>query len=342
MTSPEPIIRVESLTVDFWDEQSWVNVVNGVSFDIYPGETLGLAGESGCGKSTTAFALFGYRRPGSRFRSGKAILNGQDVLSLDEQGLRQIRGCSISLVPQNPAGSLTPSMRIEDQVLEALQVHGSGFGQREARERVIQLFTEVGLPDPRVIGRRYPHQLSGGQQQRVIIAMALACNPDLVVLDEPSSALDVTIQAQILRLLINLQAKHGMSMLFVTHDLGVLAQISSRVAVMYAGEMVEVAPTPELYGRPRHPYTRGLIAAVPKMSAKKEIAEKLQGLLRREELPDSGCRFAPRCPYVRPQCLTQPQSLTTIAADHDVACWRWEAIETEAAEMKNGHDRRTE
>jgi peptide/nickel transport system ATP-binding protein len=160
----------------------------------------------------------------------------------------------------------------------------------------------------------------------VIIAMALACNPELVVLDEPSSALDVTIQAQILRLLISLRARHNMSMLFVTHDLGVLAQISSRLAVMYAGELVEVATTADLYDRPRHPYTRGLISAVPQMSEQKEAAERLKGLLRRDELPEIGCRFAPRCPYAQPPCLTEPQSLDRVGPDHQVACWRWQAI----------------
>jgi len=323
-TSANAVVQVEALTVDFWERQAWLNVVNRVSFSIYPGETLGLAGESGCGKSTTGYALFGYRRPGSRFREGAIHFEGRNLLTQSETELRAIRGDKICLVPQNPATTLTPSMRVGQQVVKALEAHHICSG-READERTIDLFAQVGLPQPKAIAKRYPFQLSGGQQQRVVIAMALAGNPTLVVLDEPTTALDVTTQARILKLLARLQAERGMSALYVTHNLGVMAQVADRVAVMYAGELVEVAPTAELFQNPLHPYTRGLIAAVPRLSAPNESKVKLRGLLRREELPQ-GCRFAPRCPFAQFECFTRPQPLITEGKDHQVACWLWQSV----------------
>ncbi len=323
--SPDAAIQVEKLTIDFWDQREWVNVVNGVSFSIRAGEALGLAGESGCGKTTTAYALFGYRRPASRIQRGRVHFEGQDILSLNERELRRIRGARICLVPQNPASALTPSMRVGHQVIEILEAHHVSGGIRAAERRVIELFTEVGLPQPETMVTRYPHQLSGGQQQRVAIAMALACQPRLLVLDEPTTALDVTIQARILKLLGRLKAEHGMSMLYVTHNLAVLAEVCDRVAVMYAGELVEVAPTAELFRHPRHPYTRGLIAAVPRLRAPSDSRVRLRGLLRREELP-AGCRFAPRCDFAQSECFTRPQPLLAVAGDQRVACWLWQII----------------
>lgn len=322
----EAIVEVDDLTIDFWDRDHWVNVVNHVSFDIKRGETLGLVGESGCGKSTTAFSLFGYRRPGSRVRAGAIRFEGRDLLRIKERGLRSIRGEKICLVPQNPAGSLTPSMRVGTQVVETLKAHRVSTG-REAEQRTVDLFAQVGLPEPGSIVERYPHELSGGQQQRVVTAIALACSPSLLVLDEPTTALDVTTQARILKLLARIQRELGTSMLYVTHNLGVVAQICDRVAVMYAGELVEIAPTAELFENPRHPYTRGLIAAVPRISAPPGEEATLRGLLRREELPE-GCRFAPRCDYAQAECFTRVQSLDPVRVDHHVACWLWESIPT--------------
>jgi len=321
----EPTMQVESLSIDYWDRREWVNIVNRVSFNVYPGETLGVAGESGCGKSSTAYALFAYRRSGSHFREGRLLFQGKDLLRLSERDLQPIRGAQIALVPQNPAGTLTPTMRIGDQIVEAIEIHHACHSRKEAEQRTVQLFTEVDLPQPEKIGRRYPFQLSGGQQQRVITAMALSCNPRLVVLDEPTSALDVTTQARILNLLNRLKAEHEMSMVFVSHDLGVLAQICDRVAVMYAGELIEVAPTVAIFGSPRHPYTRGLIAAVPRLSAPTERTVRLKGLLRRELLPE-GCRFAPRCDHVQSECFAEQQTLVTVEPGHQVACWLWEEI----------------
>ncbi|MGH9139103.1 MAG: ABC transporter ATP-binding protein, partial [Acidimicrobiales bacterium] len=319
------VVDVDSLVVDFWDRGRWVNVVNGASFAIAPGEALGLVGESGSGKSTTAYALLGYRRPGSRLRHGAVRFRGRDLLHLGATDLRAIRGSEICLVPQNPAGALTPTIRVGSQVVEVLEAHGRSSG-RQADHRVVELFAQVGLPRPDTIVRRYPHELSGGQQQRVVIAMALACDPSVVVLDEPTTALDVTTQARILELLARLRSERGISILYVTHNLGVVAQICDRVAVMYAGELVEVAPTAELFDSPRHPYTRGLIAAVPRLSGRDESSVRLKGLLRREQLPD-GCRFAPRCDHAQPECFTAPQSLLATDSDsHRAACWLWQEV----------------
>jgi oligopeptide/dipeptide ABC transporter ATP-binding protein len=324
----EAVIRVDGLTIDFLDRGEWTNVVDRVSFEVYAGEALGLVGESGSGKSTTAYSLFGYRRPVSRFRAGSVQFDGRDLLTLRERELRPIRGRTIALVPQNPASSLTPSIRVGSQIVETLRAHGI-CGSRAARERTVELLGQVGLPRPKLLAERYPHELSGGQQQRAVIALALACSPKLLVLDEPTTALDVTTQARILRLLARLQAELGMSMLYVTHNLGVVAQLCDRVAVMYAGELVEVAPTAELFRTPRHPYTRGLIAAVPRLHARIEEQGRLRGLLRRRELPP-GCRFAPRCTYARPECFERPQVLSDVAVDHRVACWLWKQVAAEA------------
>ncbi|MGH3441840.1 MAG: ABC transporter ATP-binding protein [Nitriliruptorales bacterium] len=319
------IVRVETLSVDYLDRRKWVNVVNQVSFEIGRGESFGLAGESGCGKSTTAYALFGYARAGSRVREGRVLFGGQDLLSLREHQLRSIRGSEIGIVLQDPASSLTPSMRVGRQVIETLEAHGATSSRRDAERQTLVLFEEVGLPNPREMLRRYPHELSGGQQQRVVIALALSCRPRLLVLDEPTTALDVTTQARILRLLDRLKSGYGISMLYVTHDLGVIAQVCDRVAIMYAGELIEVAPTRALFSRPRHPYTRGLLAAVPRFDRDGDSTPGLRGLLRRDEMPD-GCRFAPRCHHARIECSLNRQVLDPVGPDHQVACWRHESI----------------
>ena len=321
----EPLVRVEGLTVDYRNDDDWVSVVKNVSFEIGRRETLGLAGESGCGKTTTALALFGYNKPGSRVGGGRVVFDGQDLLGLPERRLQPIRGARISLVPQNPASTLTPSMKVGRQVAETLECHGVSTGA-DAKKRTVEVFAQVGLPEPDKIIRRYPHQLSGGQQQRVVIAIAIACRPDLIVLDEPTTALDVTTQARLLDLLADIKAESGMSALYVSHNLGVLEQICDRMAVMYAGELIEVSATAELFKRPRHPYTRGLIAAVPRLEAEHAGTEKLRGLLRRDELPD-GCGFAPRCPHAAAECFTEPQRLDEIEPSHHVACHRAPFIE---------------
>lgn len=324
-------LRVEDLRVDVSTDDGWSTVLDDVSFAIRPGEVLGLAGESGCGKSTTAYALLGYARPGSRFGSGRVLFDGVDLLTLRSSSLRRIRGSRIALVPQNPATSLTPSIRIEDQIAETLIAHRP-LSHRAAIARSRELLGEVGLPDPTGTGRRYPHELSGGQQQRVVIAMAVACQPTFLVLDEPTTALDVTTQAHVLALLQRLQKEHGMGMLYVSHNLGVLAQMCDRIGVMYAGRLVEVATTRELLHAPRHPYTRGLIAAVPSLEAPARGGVRLRGLLKRDEIPP-GCPFAPRCDFARPRCFSDEQSLDDPGDGHPVACWRWREVIVEAADL---------
>ena len=323
---PQPFVQVENLTIDFLSQRRWLNVVNHVSFAVRPGESMGLVGESGCGKTTTAYALLGYRRPNSRIREGRVRLDGRDLLGLSGGDLQRVRGKRISLVPQNPTTALSPGMRVGQQVVEAMAVHRVGGSGIERRERMIDLLAHMLLPDPERISHKYPHQLSGGQQQRVAIAMALACGPDLLVLDEPTTGLDVTTQAQIIDLLVRLRAERGMAMVYVTHNLGVLAKVTDRISVMYAGELVEDAPTPELLFDPRHPYTRGLIAAVPRLAAPRHgRSSLLRGLLERDRLPP-GCRFAPRCEFAEPACFSERQVLRDAEPAHRVACRRAEEI----------------
>jgi peptide/nickel transport system ATP-binding protein len=320
--TPQPLIQVEDLTVDFWSQDGWVNIVNQISFAVAQGESMGLVGESGCGKTTTAYTLLGYRRPNSRIRGGQVRFRGRDLLGTSGPELQRVRGKRISLVPQNPTTALSPGMRVGDQIVETMAVHGVGGSAAERRQRVVELLAHMRLPDPLRASKKYPHQLSGGQQQRVTIAMALACDPDLLVLDEPTTGLDVTTQAQIIDLLIHLRAERGMAMVYVTHNLGVLAKVTDRISVMYAGELVEDAPTPELFHNPRHPYTRGLIASVPRLSAPQlGRSALLRGVLERDKLPP-GCRFAPRCEFAEPINFEERQILRPIAPAHRVACRR--------------------
>jgi peptide/nickel transport system ATP-binding protein len=326
MSDPASLLEVRDLVVSYRQQGGWQPVLRKVSFDIRRGEAFGLVGESGCGKSTVALQLLGYRHPSSRVDGGEVRFKGRDLLGLSRRELDGLRGDRISFVPQNPTTALNPGIRVGAQIEETLQAHGKAADQAAAQARAVELCGLVGLPQPAEIGRRYPHQLSGGQQQRVCIAMALACDPDLVILDEPTTGLDVTTQEQIIELLIDLRGRLGMSMLYVTHDLGVLSQIADRVGVMYAGHMVEIAATADLFGQPRHPYTRGLIASIPRLDQSEEAPSRpLRGLLRRDELPP-GCPFQPRCEFAEPSCFDRQQTLDQVAPGHQVACQRWRAL----------------
>ena len=332
-------VEVTDLDFAYRDGDVWSKVLHGVTFTIAPGEAFGLVGESGCGKSTIAYQLLGFRRDSGRILGGRILFQGTNLGTLDRPGLDRLRGDRMSLVPQNPTTALSPGMRIGKQLVETLQFHRA-FAGREA-ERVVELLRLVGLPAPETLGSRYPHELSGGQQQRVCIAMALACEPDLVVLDEPTTGLDVTTQEQIVGLLADLRARLGMAMLYVTHDLGVLAQIADRVGVMYAGRMVEVASTRKLFAQPRHPYTQGLIASIPRIetvSGGGGLA--LRGLLRRHELP-KGCPFQPRCNFAEGDCKTDVQRLETVEDGHLVACRPWRSIDPPSTAIAE-HDAREE
>ena len=328
MSAESPFVaRLVGVRLSYRHGESWLQVLQGVSLDIARGEVVGLVGESGCGKSTLALLLLGFRHPDARLDDGRAMFEDVDLLGLGREALDRIRGRRIALVPQDPTTALNPSMRVGDQVAEVLRVHGGLTSVADTTARIVEGFGRVGLPAPSAIAKRYPHQLSGGQQQRVIIAMALACNPSLVVLDEPTTGLDVTTQDQILRLLVDLRSRLGMAMLYVTHDLGVVAQIADRVSVMYAGHLIETAPTERIFHQPRHPYTRGLIASVPRIEPERARARHpLRGLLRRSELPP-GCPFEPRCDFAERSCAEAAQVLEEVTPSHLTACQRWRDLE---------------
>jgi peptide/nickel transport system ATP-binding protein len=319
-----PVIEVEGLRVDYWSQRRWQNVVSDVAFAIGRREILGVAGESGCGKSTVAYSLLGERRAGSRITGGSVRFEGRDLLKLGEGELRAIRGARISFVPQNPTGSLTPSMLCGHQIVEVIEYHGVARGQT-AKAAALELMRQVGLHDPAAAFAKYPHQLSGGQQQRVVIAMALACRPVLIVLDEPTTGLDVTTQWRILSLLDEMRSRFDTALIYVSHDLGALAQICDRIAVMYAGSIVEIAPAAELFECPRHPYSRGLLASLPRIDLPPRERASLRGMLRRDELP-AGCRFAPRCDYAEPACVAEEQRLDPPVGLHQTACRRWREL----------------
>ena len=288
-----PRLEVDRLITAFPIEGRWVAAVNGVSFALEAGETLALVGESGCGKSLTALSILRLVDPPGRIVSGTVRLEGRDLLALDERAMRGVRGKDVGLVLQEPMTALNPVFTVGSQIAEALEVHGIARG-REARTRAIELLEAVRVPEPERRVDAYPHQLSGGLRQRALIAAALACRPKLLIADEPTTALDVTIQAQILDLLRDLKTQFKLALLLITHDLGVVAQQADRVAVMYAGRIVEEAPVRALFRDPRHPYTRGLLASLPGRHG--ERLRAIEGTVPRLGHIPSGCPFAPRCP----------------------------------------------
>jgi peptide/nickel transport system ATP-binding protein len=325
MTGAEQILEVRNLSVAYRQGGGWSRAVDEVSFSVQASEVFGLVGESGCGKSTISLQLLGYRHPSTKVEQGDVLFKGRSLVSMSRPELDRLRGDRIAFVPQNPTTALNPGIRIGEQLAETMIAHGrTERGQSDAA--ITELLKLVGLPaDPR-FRRRYPHQLSGGQQQRVCVAMALACDPDLLVLDEPTTGLDVTTQEQIIFLLGDLRRRIGVAMLYVTHDLALLSQIADRIGVMYAGRMVEIAPTHEIFQCPRHPYTQGLISSIPMIEdSPTPRSRRLRGLLRRRELP-AGCPFAPRCDHAQDHCFVERQELQQISNGHAVACWRWRDI----------------
>jgi oligopeptide/dipeptide ABC transporter ATP-binding protein len=319
----EPLLRVRDLKTYFVTERGsgTARAVDGVSFDLYPGETLGIVGESGCGKTVTSLSILrlipeppGHIRPGSLIE-----FEGRNLLALAPPELRAIRGNQIAMVFQEPMTSLNPVFTVGDQIAEAAIIH-QRLSRKAARARAIEMLTLVGIPDPAERVDHYPHQLSGGMRQRVMIAMALVCHPKVLIADEPTTALDVTIQAQILELLDRLQADLGMAVLLVTHDLGVVAGQADRVVVMYAGQVVETAPTTALFDRPLHPYTEGLMAAVPRIAAPKSRLQAIPGQVPAATAWPSGCRFHPRCPHAWAKCTIEEPPLLG-DGDHTARCW---------------------
>ena len=325
----EPLLRVRELKTYFVTEHGTgtARAVDGVSFDLYPGETLGIVGESGCGKTVTSLSILrlipeppGHIRPGSFIE-----FEGRNLLTLGARELRAVRGNEIAMVFQEPMTSLNPVFTVGDQIAEAAIVH-QGLSRRAARAKAIEMLTLVGLPDPDERVDDYPHQLSGGMRQRVMIAMALVCRPKVLIADEPTTALDVTIQAQILELLDRLQAELGMAVILITHDLGVVAGTADRVVVMYAGQVVETAPTADLFARPLHPYTEGLLQSVPRLEAPRARLHSIPGQVPAATAWPSGCRFHPRCPYAWAKCAAEePPPLDggggVGIAGHTARCW---------------------
>jgi len=313
-----PLLEVRDLRVCFPGEAAELPAVRGVSLDVAPGEVLALVGESGCGKSLTALSLLRLVPPPGRIAGGSIRFRGRDVLALDDAGLRALRGGEIGMVFQEPMTSLNPVFRVGDQIAEVLRVH-RGAGAAAAREGAVRLLARVRIPDPARRAEQYPHELSGGMKQRVMIAMALACDPALLVADEPTTALDVTIQAQILELLRELQRDSEMAVLLITHSLGVVARFAQRVAVMYAGQIVEEAPVKELFRAPAHPYTRALLRALPRPGARGRL-EAIEGAVPApHELPP-GCAFTGRCRDALPRCAAEPPPVVA-AGGRPVRCW---------------------
>ncbi len=327
MTRAPPLLSIRDLAVGFETDDGLVRAVDGVSFEVRRGSTVGVVGESGCGKSVTAFSILQLLpRPHGRILGGEIIFEGRDLARASPEEMHGIRGAKIGMVFQEPQSALNPVHSIGRQLMEVLLLHQTR-DRREARDRSIAMLRRVGIPSPEIRMGEYPHQLSGGMRQRVGIAMALACRPALLIADEPTTALDVTIQAQILELLRELQREMGMSVILITHDLGVIAENCEEVVVMYAGRVAERAGVRQLFARPVHPYTRGLLASIPRLSAAPKsrlatIEGQVPGL---RELPP-GCRFQNRCPHAQPRCGQAPPPLETVAPGHQAACFRWKEI----------------
>jgi oligopeptide/dipeptide ABC transporter ATP-binding protein len=316
-----PLLEVRDLRVSFPDRAAGaVHPVDGVNFELSRGETLALVGESGCGKSLSALALLRLVPPPGKVASGSSVmLDGTDVLSLDSKALRKVRGRRIAMVFQDPMTSLNPVFTVGDQITEVVHAHFK-VPKKEARDRALNLLNEVGIPDAASRLDAYPHQLSGGMRQRVMIAIALAGEPELLIADEPTTALDVTVQAQILELLDQLRESHGMAMLLITHDLGIVAGRADRVAVMYAGQIVEQAATASLFERPSHPYTQGLFASVPRITGPVGTLMPIPGTVPPPSAWPSGCRFRTRCPIVHARSAEMPPMLE-VGPGHAMRCW---------------------
>ena len=314
-----PLLSVEGLQTHFETGEGVLRAVDGVSFSIERGEVLGLVGESGCGKSVTSLSIMRLVPPPGRVAAGRILFEGEDLLAKDAEAMRRVRGARIAMVFQEPMTSLNPVFSIGDQIASAILAH-SDAGRREAWQRTVEMLDLVQIPSPRQRARDFPHQLSGGLRQRAMIAMALGSGPALLIADEPTTALDVTIQAQILDLLRRLQAERGMAVLLITHDLGVVAELCHRVAVIYGGRIVEMAPVTSLFARPLHPYTRGLLQCLPHPSRFGQPLASIEGVPPDLRQRSAGCRFAPRCSYAVAACRRDEPTLEEREPGHFVAC----------------------
>ncbi len=326
MNAPAPLLEIEDLRTYFFTADGVVRAVDGVSYSVAPGETLAVVGESGCGKSVTAMSILRLLpSPPARIVSGAVRFQGRNLLEADDAEMRAIRGNEISMIFQEPMTSLNPVLTVGRQIAETLELH-QGMTAEAAKARAIEMLDLVRIPEPARRAETYPHQLSGGMRQRVMIAMALACNPKLLIADEPTTALDVTIQAQILDLMLDLKRKIGAAIVLITHDLGVVAETAQRVVVMYAGRKVEEAPVEALFDRPRHPYTLGLMGSIPRLGSADDGSRRrlveIPGIVPRLTHPIAGCAFAERCAYVADRCRKEAPPFETKAPGHSAACWR--------------------
>ncbi|MBN2240352.1 MAG: ABC transporter ATP-binding protein [Dehalococcoidales bacterium] len=319
----EKVIEIENLRTYFYTDEGEVRAVDGVSYHVNRGESLGLVGESACGKSVSAMSIMRLiPYPPGIIVGGKINFKGQDLLRISDEELRKIRGSQIAFVFQEPTTSLNPVLTVKLQLSESLELH-RGISRSEGTEEAIKLIKLVGIPDAERRAEDYPYQFSGGMQQRIMMAMALACNPDLIIADEPTTSLDVTVQAQLLELIDNLRTQYGTAVILITHNLGVVARYVDRVNVMYAGRLVESGPTDVIYGQPRHPYTMGLIRSVPRLDLpRKRKLYVIDGLPPHLAHLPTGCAFSPRCKYAIDKCHTDRPDLMEIGDNHYSACWR--------------------
>jgi oligopeptide/dipeptide ABC transporter ATP-binding protein len=323
MISDASILQLKHLVTAFDTEAGRIRAVDDVSFEVKKRQTLGIVGESGCGKSVTALSIMRLLpKPTGIIESGQILFNGSDIVALAADKMHEIRGKRISMIFQEPMTSLNPVHRIGKQLGEVFRLHFSELSENQIQEQSVELLNKVGIPEPRQRMEEYPHQISGGMRQRVMIALALACKPDILIADEPTTALDVTIQAQILDLIKKLQNETGMAVIFITHDLGVIAETCEDVVVMYAGKVAETASAIDLFKNPKHPYTQGLLESIPRLETPRKTKLKIiQGMVPSlYELP-SGCRFRNRCPHAMEVCATEPPPLTAIDENHFAACY---------------------
>lgn len=317
----EKILQVKDLHVSFKTYGGEVKAVRGVSFDLHKGETLAIVGESGCGKSVTSQSIMRLiPEPPGRIAGGEIIYKDKDLIKLKEPELRKIRGAYISMIFQDPMTALNPTITIGDQITEGIRQH-EDISREEAKQKAIEMLALVGIPNPEIRLKQYPHQFSGGMRQRIVIAMALVCEPDVLIADEPTTALDVTIQAQILELFRDIQKKIGVSIILITHDLGVVAQVADRIAVMYAGKIVELGSRREIFYQPQHPYTKGLLQSVPRLDMDKGDLIPIPGTPPDLFAPPVGCAFSARCPFAMEVCSRVYPFQYQVSDQHQVDCW---------------------
>jgi len=330
----KPVLSVKNLKTYFYTEDGIVKAVDGVDFDVYQGETLGIVGESGCGKSVTALSILRILDEKGRIVEGQVLLDGVDLTKIEEQDMRKIRGKDIAIIFQEPMVALNPVFTIGDQIMEAIMLHQK-VDEKTARNMAVDLLRKVGIPEPEKRIDQYPHELSGGMRQRAMIAMALSCKPKVLIADEPTTALDVTIQAQIMELMKELQKEYGMAIMLITHDLGLIAENADRVVVMYAGKVVEYADVKTLFNDPKHPYTWGLLHAIPRLDIEQTRLYNIPGVVPDPLHFPPGCKFNPRCEFKEERCTREEPQLIEVGENHTVRCFFWQKVD-EAKKRKVG------